>query len=364
MEAKIAKSALNRLLTRVKPGLAKESSPVGLLTCVLLEAVDDQVVARATSTLTYIRTSGAARVATPGIVAVSHKAIDAAISKLPEGEVSLKLDGAKLIIRAGKARVALPTQAGADFPQMPMPGESAPRVVVKASDFASLLKAVTYAAAPDDTRPQLCGVNLDADPTEGLRASCADGHRLATSTVPTVSGAFPDAVLLPAHAFPALKSLGDKSEGATVTIVAGTHLHLHGDGVDIAIARWDGVFPTVDKLIPNNTTKRVVANREALLARAELCGTVDQYCVSFSFAPGTCDVSASDADNGEASDQIDVDYAGEPIKISFSPEYALDALKSFDSDEIVLEMSTSLGPLKMTAPGETTTGVILPMSGK
>lgn len=362
MEIRLPKATLSRLLARVNPAVPPRAS-IAILACVLLDAKDGVLVARTSNMLTSIRAHVDSKVTTPGAVAVGAKAFADAVKKLAEGEITVKLDGNKLVIRSGKSRLSLPTAPAEDFPPMPVVGDKAPVVVVKASALASLLASVTYASSGDDTRPHLCGVSLDADPGV-LRGTTTDGHRLATSTVATISGAF-EPETLPTHAFSAVKSFaGDKSADAVVSIAIGHYLHLTCGDVEVAAVRSTEKFPPWERVVPKDGAEhRCTVSRDALLAGVNLCAAVlDKGLggVRMHLSDGQVKLEAADGD-GEASTEIDCDYAGAGVTVCFSPAYMAEAIGAFESDELIVETNGEKDPLRLTATTETTVGVVMPM---
>lgn len=363
MELKLPKATLTRLLARVSPAVAPRAS-IPLLACVLLDASDGKLVARTSNMLTHIRASGEAKVAANGSVAVNAKAFGDAVKKLAEGEIALKVDGHKIIIRAGKSRFSLPTAPAEDFPPLPAVAAGAPSIAVKASALASLIGSVAYASSTDDTRPHMCGISLDADPGV-LRGTTTDGHRLATATVATISGAF-EAETLPTHAFAAVKSFaGDKSAAdAIVNLTIGNYLHLTCGDVEVAAVRANDKFPPWERVVPKaGGAHRFTVSRDAILAGVNLCAAVLGKVggVRMHLSDGQVRLEAADGD-GEASTEVDSDYAGPGLTVGFSPAYMAEALASFDADELTIETNGGKEPLKLTASSETTIGVVMPMA--
>ena len=65
---------------------------------------------------------------------------------------------------------------------------------------------------------------------------------------------------------------------------------------------------------------------------------------------------------GEGAEEIDVDFAGEPIEIGFNAKYVLDVLQSLTEDDVRLELGGQLDPGVVRPVGPTDfVGVIMPM---
>jgi DNA polymerase-3 subunit beta len=66
---------------------------------------------------------------------------------------------------------------------------------------------------------------------------------------------------------------------------------------------------------------------------------------------------------GEGSEEVDVDYAGDELRIGFNARYLLDALSAMPHDEIAIELSGERDPGVIKPAGDDAgfVGVIMPM---
>ena len=73
--------------------------------------------------------------------------------------------------------------------------------------------------------------------------------------------------------------------------------------------------------------------------------------------------SGESPDVGEGSEELDVDYAGEPLTIGFNARYVIDVLSALPDAEIALELSGELDPgvLRPATDGASFVGVVMPM---
>jgi DNA polymerase-3 subunit beta len=314
----------------------------------------------------HLRANSECTVVQPGSVAVLSKTIGDIVDKLPEGELSLRDDGKALHIKSGKIKFRLPSMPSEDFPPMPDPVEGSPSVVLKASALAALMRAVTYAASRDDTRPHLAGLNIEADPGKVVGV-CTDGHRMALTSVDPERGAFESAVLVPEHGFAALRGMAaTKDKDATVVLAAGlSYLRVESAHVEMVVQRSNDAFPPYSKVIPAAGAQHSITVRRDDLVdsvkRIALVAGDKSGGVRFILEPGKLTIVSENPDVGEGSEELDVDYAGPGLTAGCNARYMLDALESFVSDEVTLESNGELDPFKLTAAGETSISVVMPM---
>lgn len=365
MDLKISKQSLHRLLARILPAVPGKSS-MPILACFLLEAKDARLLGCATDLYSSVRSSADCTVSSPGQVAVNAKTVADVVKNLPEGELSLKSDDRALVIKSGKIRFKVPTMQAEDFPPMPTIHEGGSAVVLKASTLASVLRAVAYASSSDDSRPHLNGISLEADPGK-LIAVCTDGHRLAFTSAEPERGALVSAILVPFKAFAMLKAAASsKDKDATVTLaVDAGRLHISVADADLTVSLADAAFPPYGKVIPADGAKHVVTvRRDALIDAVKRIGLVageKSGGVRLSLDDGRLTIVSENVDVGEGSEELDVDYAGAAVKFGCNAKYLTEALASFEADEVLLATNGELDPIKITATGETTSAVCMPM---
>ena len=104
----------------------------------------------------------------------------------------------------------------------------------------------------------------------------------------------------------------------------------------------DGKFPDYRRVMPSSTNKLARISQEQLanvLRRVAILSNEKSRGVIFDFSGGNnLMVRASNAEQDEASEQLEVKYQGEPLEISFNVAYLLDVLNVLQG-EIDFHMS-------------------------
>jgi DNA polymerase-3 subunit beta len=84
--------------------------------------------------------------------------------------------------------------------------------------------------------------------------------------------------------------------------------------------------------------------------------------VKFEFTAGTLRLSSSNPDLGEAHEEIDVDFEGEPVTVAFNARYLIDALAVTRAKEVRLILLDSLSPAQLVPTDDVDAlAVIMPM---
>jgi DNA polymerase III subunit beta len=370
MELSISKRDFLRGLSRTH-AVADRKSSMPILSNVLLSA-DDAGVLRLAATDLYLAVSASveASVKRAGSIALSARTLFDIVKNLPEGEIKLAVDKNHAVqLRSGKIKFRIPGVPGEDFPPLPSPGGSS-FSELDAASLGQLIALTQYSMSNDDTRPHLAGALFEGD-GKVARMVTTDGHRLSKAEV-SAEGSASFNMLVPQKGIAELKRLiedvrSDK-KGEKVTLgvaTVGGSAFFRGHDVLLSAKLADEQFPPYAKVIPQSSSRRVVAARELLvdsLRRISLVASDKSGGVRLVLEPGRLEIISENPDVGEGSEELEVDFAGEKLSIGFNARYLLDALSALPDDEVALELGGELDPGVVKPVSDTRyVGVIMPM---
>lgn len=375
MELTISKKDFLRGLARTH-AVADRKSSMPILSNVLLTTEDTQSLRLAATDLYLgISAEAPAKIKNGGSVALSARTLFDIVKNLPDGEVSFQVgDNQAAELKCGKVRYKIPGMPGDDFPPLPNPGK-ADLAEIDANVIGDLIALTQYSMSTDDTRPHLAGALFEGD-GKVVRMVTTDGHRLSKAERKLADAPMLNfSMLVPHKGISELKRLiedaraASKGEGAPLPLSLGTsggNAFFRRDDIQLSIKLADEQFPPYGKVIPQQQNRRVTAQRAALveaLRRISLVASDKSGGVRLSIQPGVLSVTSENPDVGEGSEELDVDYAGEPLVIGFNARYLLDALGALNEDEVALELSGELDPgvVKPVGSEYDFVGVIMPM---
>jgi DNA polymerase-3 subunit beta len=375
MELTIDKQQFLRGLARTH-GVADRKSSMHILSNVLLTAEGpDRLRLSATDLYLGVTAVVPANIKKGGSIAVSARTLFDIVKNLPDGEVSWTLSDSHAVeLRCGKVRYRIPAMPGEDFPPLPNPGD-ADFAHLDASLLSELIALTHYSMSHDDTRPHLAGSLFEGD-GKAVRMVTTDGHRLSKAEHKTSGkGAMMNfSMLVPHKGINELKRLLDdvksakgKDETTTVGIAtAGGNAFFVRDDLCLSVKLADENFPPYNKVIPSKQSRTVIAARGPLveaLRRISLVANDKSGGVQLVIEPGMLRLQSQNPEVGEGSEEVDVDYAGEGLRIGFNARYLLDALSALPYDEVAIELSGERDPgvLKPVGDNADFIGVIMPM---
>ena len=375
MELSISKKSFLRGLARTH-AVADRKSSMPILSNILLTAEGKDTLALAATDLYLgVAASAEAKVKKGGSVAVSARTLFDIVKNLPEGEIQWTVgENQAAEIRCGKVRYKIPGMPGEDFPPLPNPGK-ADFAEIDAEVLGELIQHTQYSMSTDDTRPHLAGALFEGD-GKIVRMVTTDGHRLSKAETKMGDKApmLNFSMLVPNKGVNELKRLiedakGDRKDDGKITVsvaTTGGNAFFRREGISLSVKLADEQFPPYAKVIPQQQSRRVVVNRAAImeaLKRISLVASDKSGGVRLHIEAGQLRITSENPDVGEGSEEMDVDFAGDPLVIGFNARYLLDVLGSLSADDVALELSGELDPgvVRPVTEAIDFIGVIMPM---
>lgn len=332
---------------------------VPVLAGVLLTGSDDGLTISGYDYETSAEVRVPAEIASPGSALVSGRLLSDITRSLPAKPVEVTVEGTRVSLTCGSARFSLPTMAIEDYPSLPaLPDETG---VVSASVFGEAIGQVAVAAGRDDTLPMLTGIRVEISGDKVVMAA-TDRFRLAVRelTWSTDCAGVEAAVLVPSKTLAeAAKMAADGTEvhlalGAGAAVGKEGLLGIRSNGRRTTTRLLDAEFPKFRQLLPTEHTAVATAGV------AELTETIKRVAlvadrgaqVRMEFSEDGVRLFAGADDVGRAEEDLQVDFAGEPLTIAFNPTYLTDGLGSLKSERVTFGFTTPSRPAVLRPAGD------------
>jgi DNA polymerase III subunit beta len=283
----------------------------------------------------------------------ARKLIDI-LRALPNDQViTLTSAGNKLTLQGGKSRFTLQTLPSDDFPLVNESVDFGPTFAVPQKTLRDLINQVHFAMAVHDIRYYLNGILFIAE-GKTLTLVATDGHRLALAQSPLESEV-PNRqeVILPRKTVLELQRLLRDDEGAIQMRFANNQAKFSFSAMEFVTKLVEGKFPDFNRVIPKNHKNIVSLGRVPLLSalqRAAILTSEKFKGVRMNVEPGSLRISASNAEQEEAKEELEVDYTGDPIEMGFNVTYLIDALANIAQETIRIELHDSAASALFTIP--------------
>ena len=294
----------------------------------------------------------------------ARKLMDILRSMSGDQMVSIESNQNKLLLKSGKSRFSLQTLPAEDFPLVQESSSFGPAFSVPQKTLKALLQQVSFSMAVHDIRYYLNGILFVAEGKQ-LSLVATDGHRLAFSSAILDVEVPKQEVILPRKTVLETQRLLSDKEGAIEMQFAGNQAKFSFEGMEFVTKLVEGKFPDYNRVIPKNHKNIITLGRLSLLAslqRTAILTSEKFKGVRLNIEPGTLRVASNNAEQEEAVDEIDIDYAGEDIEIGFNVTYLIDALANMDQDMVKMELADSNSSALLTIPDNATFKyVVMPM---
>ncbi|TCT02338.1 DNA polymerase III subunit beta [Paralcaligenes ureilyticus] len=319
-------------------GIVERRNTMPILANILLRKEGNKVAFIATDLEVQITTHAEFGVGpeNESITVAARKLLDI-LRALPEsGDIKLGLASAKLSVQSGKSRFALQTLSAAEFPTLSQPEKWDVSFSLPQKTLKHLFNMVHFAMAQQDIRYYLNGLLFVFEPG-CVRAVATDGHRLAHSSTAVDGIEAKQDVIVPRKTVLEMQRLLSESDDLVTVDVAPGQIRFRFGDIELVSKLVEGKFPDFTRVIPNNYTRHFSVSREILqgsLQRAAILTTDKLKGVRVQLADNQLKISSSNAEQEEAQEEIDVDYAHEPLDVGFNVSYLLDVLANVKADAI------------------------------
>ena len=287
------------------------------------------------------------------------------LRSLPNDQmVSLESQQNKLILKGGKSRFTLQTLPAEDFPLVQESANFGPMFSIPQKTLKDLLHQVSFAMAVHDIRYYLNGILFVAEGKQ-LSLVATDGHRLAYTSVTLDVEVPKQEVILPRKTVLELLRLLSDKEGMIDMQFANNQAKFKFEGKEFVTKLVEGKFPDYNRVIPKNHKNAVTLGRLSLLSTLQRTAilTSDKFKgVRINLDTGMLRVAASNAEQEEAIDEIEIDYAGDNIEIGFNVTYLIDVLTNMSQDMVRMDLADSNSSVLVTmAENPNFKYVVMPM---
>ncbi|MEL7562280.1 DNA polymerase III subunit beta [Dehalogenimonas sp. 4OHTPN] len=296
-----------------------------------------------------------AKIEEEGATTVPAKLLTEFIGSLPNDKIEMALSAKKILtMKCARFEARMTGVDARDFPPIPRV-ENGVAVKVDVAEFKKGVSRVVFAAATDESRPVLTGIDALFEGSV-LTLAAADGFRLAVYKMPLAEPASQKIkAIIPAKTLSEVSRLlsdGDESIGITVDTQK-SQILFKLKNVELVSQLLQGAFPQYSQIIPQSHTTRAVVETPAFLMAARTAqifardgGGIVRLIMTpgGGKTPGRLSITARSEEIGEDQAELDAAVSGEEAKIAFNGKYLLDVLGVISESQVALEVTGPSSP--------------------
>ena len=297
-----------------------------------------------------------AKVEEEGTITVPARLLAEFVSSLPSDKVDISLSPRTktLGLKCARFEARISGVDAKDFPPIPKI-EDGITTKVEVEALRQGISQVVFAAASEESRPVLTGVDAEFD-GDLLTLAAADGFRLAVYKLPLISPVSQKTeVIIPARTLAELNRLmADQEEAIEIAVNPNKSQALFRlKNIELVSQLVQGTFPQYGQLIPQSYNTRVVVDVAQFLRAAKTAsifasdgGGIVRLVIApgGKQTPGKITISARSEEIGDDVGEIDAVVEGEEAKIAFNGKYLIDVLGVLREAQVALETTNPSSP--------------------
>lgn len=351
MNIKINRDTLLKPLSAVS-GIVERRHTLPILSNLLLEAKQDGLVLTATDLEMQISLSVATAVGSDLSTTLSAKKLLDICRSLPENaDINMTPQESRIQVKAGKSRFNLQTLPAADYPVM---SKGQTQTVIKLGQriLKRLFKQVEFAMAQQDIRYYLNGLLFEVNANR-LNVVGTDGHRLSYTSTELAQNYENQELILPRKTvIELIKLLDESDEEVTIEIAGGQVNFIFGD-IRLISKVIDGKFPDYTRVIPVGHKNTFTVDRMTILLamqRASILSNEKYRGIRMMLGKDNLSMISTNSEQEEAEEELEIEYAGDPLDIGFNVTYMIDVLNNVVSDQVIFSFADANSSCLVTVP--------------
>jgi DNA polymerase III subunit beta len=342
MQFTIKKEAILHVLQRIQ-GLTGRTTNLAITRNVLIKASNDSITLTATDLDTGFEGKYPAVVTEEGVIAINSRKLYEIVRDFPSDEIHmLEIENRWLEIGNGTVQYNLVCANPDDFPETSFTEDIQYFEMESAALKKMIERNLMIASDPSDSRAHMNSSFFEKiyeDEASIIRLVSTDGSRLSLaesiigkdSEIPSESG-----VLIPKKELNEVVKFLDQDSTVKIGIEE-NRLVIKKDFETIIVRLVEGEFPAYGAIFNSEAKHIFKADREKLLMmlkRMSILSSQDYKGALFNFENNRLKVTTTNPEIGESKEEMDIEFDGDPLEISFNPKYFIETLNAIEDDKI------------------------------
>ncbi|MCH8748635.1 DNA polymerase III subunit beta [Patescibacteria group bacterium] len=343
-------------LSKVTP-VAGRNTQLPVLNNVLLQLKGGLLHATCTDLEIGVHVSIPGKVDKEDSCTVAARKLTDYVQQLPTSNpVTMELKKSGLVVSTKGFTASFVTTADDEFPLLPKAPEQQ-KIILAGSQFCRALTQTLFAAARDNTRPEIHSVFVGGE--EGtLTTAATDSFRLAEDII-ELEGETPKgnknaaafSFLLPLYSAQEVVRLFADQDDLTL-VLHDNHITVSGSGVELSSRLIEGKYPDYRQIIPTSFISTGVVEKSAFVRALKTLLVFlprDSQRVELVVKPtkGVIELSLG-GEAGQGVVDLAFDGEGEELTVLFNIQYLLEGAQSLPGESAKLEFVGSGDPAVMS----------------
>lgn len=278
------------------------------------------------------------------------------IRKLPEDSFTLEvLENNQVAITSGKADFTVNGLDAENYPHLPVI-DAKNQIQLPVHLLTKIINETGFAVSLHESRPILTGVHFILE-NQKLLAVATDSHRLSQRIIPIEQAVEDFNIVIPGKSLTELsRSFTNEEEMVEISIMENQVL-FKTQNMYFYSRLLEGNYPDTNRLIPTSFNTEIdfyVPELLSAIDRASLLSHEGRNnIVRLAIASDSVVLYGNSPEIGKVEEPLNYEkVTGDPLEISFNPDYMKDALRAFGDMNITVKFISAIRPFTLE-PTET-----------
>ena len=288
---------------------------------------------------------------TQGGIVLPARFFSEIVKKLADEKITIEVkDHFQTNITSAKASFTINGIDVNNYPNFPVI-DSNEVITLPTALFKQVIQHTVIATSTQESRPILTGVNMTIKDGK-LTAVATDSHRLSQRII---SIAAPESqleknynVIIPGKSLVELSRIVENQPTIEMMITENQVL-FKAENVYFYSRLLEGYYPDTNRLIPASSSTQIVLNAYDLLQATDRASLLSHEgknnVVKLSIDSNKVELSGNSPEVGNVEESLAYQSAsGDPLIISFNPDYMKDALRTFGQQDVQVNFTSAVRP--------------------
>lgn len=303
-----------------------------------------------------------------GSIIIQGKYVLDIVRKLPDKFINIEVvDELKILIYTENSEFNLNGINEKEYPNISL-DESKSKILINNLTFKNIVNQTAFAASSEETKPVLTGINFNIN-NDTLECNSTDSYRLARKVVKLEKPSSENFnIVIPSHNLLEFSRILDEDEKENVEIhVTGSKVLFAYKNIKFQSRLINGTYPNTSNLIPSDeflVIKTKINDLYNVVDRASiLTSDKEKNTVTLETNGNVLTLKSSSQEIGRVEEKMEIEKNNdEDIRISFSAKYMMEALKSFQAENVEIHFVGEVKPILVkSSEDETLTQLVLPI---
>jgi DNA polymerase III subunit beta len=327
---------------RLVQSIADQKSTDPTLANVLIQTATDNVLLMATDLEVSTKSTYQAIIKEEGSITIPAKKVFEIVNELPENSQvvlsELENNWASLESEESKFKIfGLPAD---EYPLFPTYDEAA-LTEFDYGQFKEMFRKTVFSIAINEPRHTLNGLLVRIREGKIIMVS-SDGHRLSYIERPCEAKISQEvSVVVPKKSIHEMLKIMSEESGDIKIGFQKNHIVFAKDNIVLVSRLIAGEFPNFDSILDTGNLTKLYTNKSDLVGairRVQLLSGEKVRYIKLTFSGDILTLHANNPNQGEAKEQVKIQYPGEETSMGMNARYLLEALSVINTEEVQIEI--------------------------